>query len=162
MKTISITRMKKMPVRQLEKLISRRELQVTRYGKAVAIIQPLGPYFSIERLEDLARQWDGWSTKQKNAASAKLLREMREKRAEELIRTWDENPAPRKMRKGNFEKACEEKFGPRRMEQRRSANETAEAPSRPTDAAGTQGRHQTETTAERKAGSGKKKPRKGG
>jgi predicted HTH domain antitoxin len=52
MKALSITQISRMPVRQFEKLISRREVEVTRYGKAVAVILPMAKEFQHMTVEE--------------------------------------------------------------------------------------------------------------
>lgn len=65
MKTISITQMRKMPVKKLVRLISRHEVQITKYGRPQAIMVPVGPYFSASRLRDFERQWKKWDQKER-------------------------------------------------------------------------------------------------
>jgi antitoxin (DNA-binding transcriptional repressor) of toxin-antitoxin stability system len=77
MKSISITQLKKMTAKQLVRLVSRHEVQITRYGKPAAIMTPLGPYFSASRLRDIERQWKKCDQKERDSNATDLIRELR-------------------------------------------------------------------------------------
>jgi antitoxin (DNA-binding transcriptional repressor) of toxin-antitoxin stability system len=58
MKALSITQISRMPVRQFAKLISCREVQVTRYGKAVAVIIPVAKEFQHMTVKEYLAELD--------------------------------------------------------------------------------------------------------
>ena len=82
MKTLSITQIRMMPVGQFVKLISRREVQITRHGKAVAVLLPVPGEFRSRPVEEYLAELD---RRRKAAEGAFKLRDasvkgMRKKR----------------------------------------------------------------------------------
>jgi hypothetical protein len=67
LKPLSITELKKMPVKKLLRLLSCNELEITQYGKPRAIMTPLGPYFSASKLRDIERQLKKCDHEQKDS-----------------------------------------------------------------------------------------------
>jgi hypothetical protein len=94
MKTLSITQLKRMPVKQLERLISRHEVQITRYGQPKAVMVPLGPYFSASKLQDFERQCEKCDQGERDKNIAEIQRELREAQQEEVLRKWENRKIP--------------------------------------------------------------------
>jgi len=77
LKKLSITQLKKIPVDKLIRLVSRQEVQITKYGKPKAVMIPLGPDFSETGLKDLERRWLKWDKEQVDFKAVAPMRDFR-------------------------------------------------------------------------------------